>query len=33
VRQRSEPVVSAGDGRKALALAETILERMAQSLL
>jgi predicted dehydrogenase len=33
VRQRSEPVVSGRDGRKALALAETILERMAQSLL
>lgn len=33
VRDRSEPVVSGRDGRKALALAETILERMAQSLL
>ena len=33
VRERSEPVVSGRDGRKALALAETILERMAQSLL
>jgi predicted dehydrogenase len=33
VRLRSEPVVSARDGRRALALAETILERMAQSLL
>jgi predicted dehydrogenase len=33
VRQRSEPVVSAADGRRALALAGTILERMAQSLL
>ncbi len=33
VRDRSEPVVSGRDGRKALALAGTILERMAQSLL
>ena len=33
VQQRSEPVVSGRDGRNALALAETILERMAQSLL
>ena len=33
VRLRTEPVVSGRDGRRALALAETILERMAQSLL
>ncbi len=33
VRNRSEPVVSGGDGRRALALAGSILERMAQSLL
>jgi predicted dehydrogenase len=33
VRQRSQPVVSGRDGRNALALAETILARMAQSLL
>jgi predicted dehydrogenase len=33
VRARSAPVVSGGDGRRALALAGSILERMAQSLL
>jgi hypothetical protein len=33
VRERSQPVVSGRDGRNALALAGTILERMAQSLL
>jgi predicted dehydrogenase len=33
VRQRSEPVVSGGDGRRALALAGAILDRMAHSLL
>ena len=31
VRERSRPVVSGRDGRNALALASTILERMAQS--